>query len=104
MRRARRQSSEVIMQCQAKRFLDKPAQMDYIDYIKSGVKQMTKRDYDEMYSAGYAQGAYDAKRNFNVLVQPSWVAAYKDGYADGYSETKAYMEWDKSALNWEYEP
>ena len=62
---------------------------------------MTKRDYDEMYSAGYAEGSSDAKMNFNMLVQPSWVAAYKDGYADGYAETKGFMEWDKSALNLE---
>lgn len=45
--------------------------------------------YDEEYKAGYWQGANDAKAGFNPFAQPSWTSAYRDGYSDGYYETRA---------------
>lgn len=44
--------------------------------------------YDDEYKAGFWQGANDAERSFSPMPQPTWSSAYRDGYADGYYETR----------------
>ena len=45
--------------------------------------------YDDEYKAGYWHGAAEAKDGFKAFPQPSWSSAYRDGYSDGYYETRA---------------